>query len=127
MLDANTALAKSLMDGFAERTGLTAGSQRRYLWTDAFAVCNLLALRRATGIRDYDDLARRLVDAVHNVLGRHRADAPLTGWLSGFEENAGEAHPTIAGLRIGKPLPERPRGQPLEPDIEWDRDGQYFH
>jgi len=64
---------------------------------------------------------------VHNVLGRHRADAPLTGWLSGFEENAGEAHPTIAGLRIGKPLPERSVGQSLDADLEWDRDGQYFH
>ena len=35
--------------------------------------------------------------------------------------------PTLAGLRIGKPLPERAPGQPLDPDLEWDRDGQYFH
>src|SRR5687768_174201 len=127
MLDANTALAKSLMDGFAQRTGLLSGSQRRYLWTDAFALCNLLELRRATGIRDYDDLAHRLVDAVHHVLGRHRADESRTGWLSGLEENAGEMHPTVAGLRIGKPLPERSVGQSLDADLEWDRDGQYFH
>ena len=40
-------LASSLMSDFLERTGVTsARPQRRYLWTDAFAVCNLLALGR---------------------------------------------------------------------------------
>jgi hypothetical protein len=35
---------------FAERTGLTsANPSRRYLWTDAFAVCNFLGLNTATG------------------------------------------------------------------------------
>jgi hypothetical protein len=33
----------------------------------------------------------------------------------------------LAGLRIGKPLPERASGQPFDRDLEWDRDGQYFH
>jgi len=42
--------ATSLMLGFAERTGLIGdGPQQRYLWTDAFAVCNFLALAGATG------------------------------------------------------------------------------
>ena len=44
--------ATSLMTGFAERTGLTSDRpQQRYLWTDAFAVCNFLGLARADGRR----------------------------------------------------------------------------
>lgn len=127
MHDARIALASILMDGFADRTGLVAGSQRRYLWTDAFAVCNFLGLRTATGDPRYDDLASNLVDAVHHELGQHRADSSRSGWLSGLSGDAGQAHPTLAGLRIGKPLSERASGQPFEPDLEWDRDGQYFH
>jgi len=37
--------AIALMNEFAQRTGLTSKQPpRRYLWTDAFAVCNLLGL-----------------------------------------------------------------------------------
>jgi len=127
MLDANAALAQGLMNGFAERTGLMSGPQRRYLWTDAFAVCNFLGLQRMTADPHYDELAMHLVDSVHHGLGRNRSDAPRPGWISGVAENVGEVHPTLAGLRIGKTLPERAPGQPLDPDLEWDRDGQYFH
>jgi len=113
---------------FAERTGLSSDRPaQRYLWTDAFAVCNLLGLTRATGERRYGDLALRLVDQVHHVLGRHRADDSRTGWISGLGEEQGELHPTRGGLRIGKRLPERPRGAPFDEQLEWDRDGQYFH
>ena len=49
------------------------------------------------------------------------------GWISGLSETQGELHPTRGGLRIGKPLPERPRGAPFDEQLEWDRDGQYFH
>jgi hypothetical protein len=46
------------MHRFAERTGLgSAQTPRRYLWTDAFAVCNLLALERVTGEGRYVELA----------------------------------------------------------------------
>ena len=46
--------AAELMLGFAERTGIADGRPpRRYLWTDAFAVCNFLALARATGEQRY--------------------------------------------------------------------------
>jgi hypothetical protein len=38
-----------------------------------------------------------------------------------------ETHPTRGGLRIGKQLPERRPGEPYDPQVEWDRDGQYFH
>ena len=120
--------AISLMMGFAERTGLTSDRPpRRYLWTDAFAVCNLLGLARRTGEGRYTELALRLVDQVHQVLGRYRADAPRTGWISGLDEREGELHPTAGGLRIGKELPERGPGEPFDERLEWDRDGQYFH
>ncbi|HEX7670991.1 MAG TPA: hypothetical protein VF395_15455 [Polyangiaceae bacterium] len=68
-----------------------------------------------------------LVDQVHRVLGRHRADDSRTGWLNGLGETEGAGHPTSAGLRIGKNLPERRPGEPLDAELEWDRDGQYFH
>jgi hypothetical protein len=123
-----TTLARELMDRFALATGLDGeASPRRYLWTDAFAVCNFLGLHRATGEGRYRELALRLVDQVHHVLGRHRPDDERRGWLSGLSTEEGERHPTCGGLRIGKPLPERAPSEPLDPQLEWDRDGQYFH
>ena len=122
------ARAESLMRAFAERTGLTSSRpSRRYLWTDAFAVCNFLGLARATGEERHRQLALALVDAVHRVLGRHRDDDPRRGWLSGLPEAEGAKHPTAGGLRIGKDLPERGPHEPYAPRLEWDRDGQYFH
>jgi len=122
------ARAVELMDHFAHRTGLTSlRPRRRYLWTDAFAVCNFLGLRAATGDERHTQVALRLVDQVHRELGRHRADDPRHGWISGLPDDQGEAHPTRSGLRIGKPRPERGEDEPIDPDLEWDRDGQYFH
>ena len=113
--------ATELMADFAARTGLTgARPQRRYLWTDAFAVCNLLGLGQL-------EPARALIDRVHHELGRHRADDARRGWISGLPEVDGEAHPTLGGLRIGKPAPERGAEEPIDEQREWDRDGQYFH
>jgi hypothetical protein len=120
--------ADSLMSDFARRTGLASASPRhRYLWTDSFAVINLLALLRHTNNRHYDDLARALIDQVHQVLGHYRPDDARSGWLSGLSEQEGAEHPTLAGLRIGKPLPERGADEPPNARLEWDRDGQYFH
>ena len=120
--------AARLMTGFAERTGLASdGPQQRYLWTDAFAVGNLLGLARVTGEPLYRELALRLIDRVHHTLGRHRADDPRCGWISGLGESEGEAHPTRGGLRIGKKLSERGPAEPFHEDLEWERDGQYFH
>lgn len=122
------ALARELMLDFAERTGLTGdAAPRRYLWTDAFAVCNLLGLHRETGDARYRRLAVGLVEQVHRVLGRHREDDPREGWISGLPEAEGEEHPTAGGLRIGKEQPERAVGEPPDPRREWDRDGQYLH
>jgi hypothetical protein len=128
MLEPRTAGAVELMTAFAGRTGLTGGDpSRRYLWTDAFAVCNLLGLTRTTGDSGHRELALRLVDRVHRILGRHRADDARTGWISGLAERKGERRPTAGGLRIGKRLPERGVGEAFDERLEWDRDGQYFH
>jgi hypothetical protein len=127
--DANTTIVRDLMAEFAGLTGLDPPSARprRYLWTDAYAVCNYLELFRRTGDGVYRDLAFRLVDRVHHTLGRHRDDDLRTGWISGLPEAEGEAHPTRGGLRIGKPLPERRPDEPFDERLEWDRDGQYYH
>ena len=120
--------AVDLMEAFAERTGLSSDAEpRRYLWTDAFAVCNFLELHRRTKDERFGALAMALIAQVHAVLGRHRADDSRSGWLSGLPEDAGAEHPTAGGLRIGKPLPERGTGDPPNERLEWDRDGQYFH
>jgi hypothetical protein len=126
--------AAALMARFAKRTGLVSGSApdsaagaRRYLWTDAFAVCCFLGLASATGEPRYADLAFGLIDRVHHTLGRHRPDARRRGWISGLDELEGERHPTRGGLRIGKQLPERAPGDLYDESLEWDRDGQYFH
>ena len=124
-----SSMVREIMRDFAGLTGLASpgSAPRRYLWTDAFAVCNLLGLYRQTHDQTWRDLALRLVDQVHHVLGRHRADDPRTGWLSGLGEQEGERHPTAGGLRIGKKLNERRPGEPPDERTEWDRDGQYFH
>ncbi len=120
--------AAGLMTAFGERTGLTSGAPpRRYLWTDAFAVCNYLGLHRRTGAGRWRDDARALIDQVHRTLGRHRPDDPRTGWISGLSESEGSAHPTARGLRIGKPLPERRASERADARVDWERDGQYYH
>ncbi|MGZ5029913.1 MAG: hypothetical protein ACXV8I_04815 [Methylobacter sp.] len=128
MPDSRVREAVELMTGFVERTGLSSGRpQQRYLWTDAFAVCNFLGLSRMIGDKRYTELALRLVDRVHHTLGRHRGDDSRTGWISGLSESEWEDHPTRGGLRIGKELPERRSDQVFNERLEWDRDGQYFH
>ena len=121
--------AERLMLEFAESTGLTGNrdAPRRYLWTDAFAVCNFLELFRRTNDAAYRDLALRLVDQVHHTLGRHRPDDTRTGWISGLPEEEGERRPTAGGLRIGKASPEPAPGEPADERLDWDRDGQYYH
>jgi len=116
------------MTAFLERTGVTGAAEpRRYLWTDAFAVCNLLALAEQLDEPRYLDLARELIRQVHEVLGRHRPDDVRSGWISGLAEEEGRRHPTAGGLRIGKPLPERGANEFIDTRLEWNRDGQYFH
>lgn len=127
-MDDRVSMAADLMVRFAERTGITSDRPgRRYLWTDAFAVCNFLGLAHVTGDSRHEVLALRLVARVHEELGRYRADDRRKGWLSGLPDREAREHPTRGGLRIGKPLPERAPTEPFDPELEWDRDGQYFH
>lgn len=127
--NADIAIVKGIMAEFSDQTGLLniEKSPRRYLWTDAFAVCNYLELYQKTGDASWRNLALRLLDQVHNVLGRHREDDPRTGWISGLTEQEGRRRPTIGGLRIGKQMNERKFDDPYDEHLEWDRDGQYFH
>ena len=121
--------AQSIMSDFAASTGLSSTSRdpRRHLWTDAFAVCNYLELYRQTGEQSFLQLALKLVDQVHQVLGRQRKDSVRSGWLSGLNEEQARQHPTRGGLRIGKRLNERLPGEAVNASLEWVQDGQYFH
>lgn len=127
--DARAVSAEGIMLDFARRTGLepAGASPRRYLWTDAFAVCNFLGLFQRTGDTIYRDLALKLVAQVHHTLGRHRDDDARRGWISGLSAQEGGLHPTRGGLRIGKRLGERGPDEAFSESREWDRDGQYFH
>ena len=127
--NSSLSMAIEIMTEFADLTGLTQEGKvpRRYLWTDAFAVCNFLDLYRQTGDDQYKDLALLLVDNTHNILGRHREDDSRTGWISGLDEREGEMHPTKGGLRIGKKMNERGLSDHFDESLEWDRDGQYYH
>jgi hypothetical protein len=122
-------MVREIMIEFAKMTGLLPEDSRpkRYLWTDAYAVCNFLELYRQTSEEQYKQFALLLVDQVHATLGRHRRDDPRTGWISGLDEEEGRRHPTIGGLRIGKEMNERRPEEPFDERLEWDRDGQYYH
>ena len=123
-------IVEEIMGEFAGRTGLleeSANSVHRYLWTDAFAVCNFLALYEHSNREKHLHLALGLVDQVHEVLGRHRNDDARSGWISGLDNKEGRLHPTAGGLRIGKKLPERQADGPFDERLEWERDGQYYH
>ena len=127
-------LATDLMMKFGTRTNLFTDQEpkRRYLWTDAYAVCNFLSFPKEGGPAGRPsrmDMALQLVDQVHETLGQHRKDDSLhrKGWLSGMPRNEGLVHPTTGGLRIGKKLAERCSDEPLDRVKEWDQDGQYLH
>jgi hypothetical protein len=126
---ANISIVKEIMTEFSDSTGLSTVEQspRRYLWTDAFAVCNFLELYQRIGDESWQNLALRLVDQVHYTLARHREDDSRTGWISGHTEEEGRKHPTMGGLRIGKQMNERKPDDPYDDHLEWDRDGQYYH
>jgi hypothetical protein len=127
--NSSLSMVHKIMTEFADLTGLSPVRKvpRRYLWTDAFAVCNFLELYRQTNDEKYKNLALLLVDQVHNVLGRHRDDDSRSGWISGLDEQEGKMHPTKGGLRIGKKINERSPSDRFDESLEWDRDGQYYH
>ena len=119
----------NIMLEFAARTGLSDANNepKRYLWTDAFAVCNFLELYRKSSQTTWLDQAKQLVNQVHGMLGNYRKDNKRQGWLSGLENETARQHPTMGGLRIGKPLKERQQEEPFDSALEWGKDGQYFH
>jgi hypothetical protein len=119
--DDATRTAAALMHDFALRTGVIGNARpQRYLWTDSFAVCNFLALGEL-------DCAERLVEQVHAILGKHRPDDERSGWIGGMDDQTAREHPTRGGLRIGKPMAERAPDALVDAELEWERDGQYFH
>lgn len=120
--------AQQLMDDFAARTGLTAGdTSQRYLWTDAFAVQSFFGLSHALDSEAYKQQALKLIELVHEHLGKYHPQDTRKGWISGLSEEEAKTRPTIAGLRIGKELPERKNDESYNSRLEWERDGQYFH
>ncbi|KAK0622878.1 PrpF protein-domain-containing protein [Immersiella caudata] len=83
----------------------------RHLWTDAFGVINFITLAKKTVSPVYLILAKRLANAVHNVLGKTR-DGSARLYPATDEE------PLKDGLRIGQ----------LETDAVYaDIDPQYHH
>lgn len=70
--NATDKLVHEIMMDFAHMTGLAPADvhPRRYLWTDAFAVCNYLELFRHTNDSAYRNLSLHLVNLVHHTLGR---------------------------------------------------------
>jgi hypothetical protein len=56
---ADISTGKGIMAAFSGATGLATAAKppRRYLWTDAFAVCNFLELYRRTGDEAWRKLA----------------------------------------------------------------------
>jgi hypothetical protein len=135
----------SIMEGYAVSTGLYIDiinskdeglSQEeaqlikeptRYLWTDAFAVCNYLQLYHQTGESKQLQRALDLIDQVHQILGKYHKESKRKGWISGLDDQQSHIHPTQGGLRIGKILDERQANEPFDEQLEWERDGQYFH
>ena len=135
----------SIMDDYAVSTGLyinilNSNDERlseeeaqlikeptRYLWTDAFAVCNYLELYHQTGEPKQLQRALDLIDQVHQTLGKYHKESKRKGWISGLDDQQAHLHPTQGGLRIGKILDERQTNEPFDEELEWERDGQYFH
>ncbi|KOS19889.1 hypothetical protein ESCO_005805 [Escovopsis weberi] len=85
------------------------GHRGRYLWTDAFGVVNFVTLYTETSDERYLHLAKRLVTAVHDILGSKRDG-------SGRLDGATDEEPLKGGLRIGKMSASG-----------MDGDGQYHH
>jgi hypothetical protein len=114
----NTELLKRVMDEVygkcsnpqAWRPKKYADNKGRYLWTDAFGVCNYITLFCETKEPMYLEQADALIKEVHDTLGKDRALKKRLG-------NSTDDRPLLGGLRIGK---EDPEGTP-------DGDGQYFH
>jgi len=74
-------------------------NKSRYLWTDAFGVCNYITMYYESGDIQYLSAADALIQSVHDVLGKDRQGNRRLG-------KATDQEPTKGGLRIGKVHPE---------------------
>jgi hypothetical protein len=104
--------------------GLCAdGKQRRYLWTDAFAVLAYLSIadrytKEGNSIlaQEYTQASNTLINVVHECLGKPRSNK-ISDAMS-----LDPSSPTgYVGLRIGKVLTRK------ETDFGMAYDGMYFH
>ena len=101
-----------------EEAGPCDNGQRRYLWTDAFAVLNLVSLAEAcpSETTKFLGLANQLVDTVHDSLGKPRSALSQHAMQPDASSPSG-----YVGLRIGK-VHSR-----VVTDAGMSYDGQYWH
>jgi hypothetical protein len=79
--------AQTIMHKFALPSGLfpvgaNQSRSHRYLWTDAFAVCNYLGFYRQSAQPVWLQQVKDLVAQVHQTFGQHRPQGGYHGWLS---------------------------------------------
>ena len=126
--NATNALVLEIMQDYARLTGLAPANAhpRRYLWTDAFAVCNYLELfagpmMKPIGIWLYASSIRCIIPSA----GTAKTIPDAAGSAALMSRRVSGIRP--GGLRIGKQLNERRPDEPPNERLEWDRDGQYYH
>jgi hypothetical protein len=105
-----------------EEAGLCAdGHQRRYLWTDAFGVMAYTSLadyyEGSVQAQEYRTAADKLIDVVHQCLGRPRTNRPEDA-MQPFDPKSPTGH---VGLRIGKAASRKVT------DYGMKYDGMYWH
>jgi hypothetical protein len=107
----------------AQEAGLCAdGTQRRYLWTDAFGVLAYLSLAehsQSTEIESaqFRQAAHTLIDTVHKCLGKPRSNQAVDRMTPDTTTPTG-----YVGLRIGKT-----ETRPTTDYYGMHYDGQYWH
>jgi len=102
------------------------GRQRRYLWTDAFGVLAYVSLadrfdngsnNNKEEARKYREAAERLVEVVHECLGKPRSNNPVDE----MQPDTALSPTGFVGLRIGKVRSRKVT------DYGMSLDGQYWH
>lgn len=91
-------------------------TQRRYLWTDSFAVVNMVTLYHRTEDKAWLAKAEKLVEAVESSLGQARGNGALTEMVDVDQKRLFRKY---KGLRIGKVDPTEDDGM--------GGDGMYYH
>ena len=120
----HTDTVKKLMDEFALGTGLEPiiETPRRYLWTDAFAVCNFLELYARTANEAY--MAPCLAPSSIRSMRFWENTAQMileAGGSVDWTSKRGECIPRRGGLRIGKKVERAKTEGAVSRRPEWDR------